>query len=81
MTTLARDTELPAVTIEKNLFWLITRKLLVQLDGYYIALAVRPRDELIYNCVALAGPDRRQPQTDRQTVFPLYQDTRIAGST
>ena len=81
MTTLARDTELPAVTIEKSLFWLITRKLLVHLDGYYISLAVRPRDVLIYNCAALAGPDRRQPQTDTQAVFPLYQGIRIAGST
>jgi hypothetical protein len=79
MATLVRDTGLPAITIEKTLSHLISKRLLVELDGGYIALAVRPRDELIHKCVSLAVPDRSRPQANPQTALPLYPDRQIAG--
>lgn len=79
MTTLVRDTGLPTATIEKSLSGLISRQLLVELDGCYIALALRPRDELIHNSVEQKVPDRPQPQTYPQTALPLYQSTQVAG--
>jgi radical SAM superfamily enzyme YgiQ (UPF0313 family) len=77
ITTLARDTGFPVLAIEKNLFWLITKKLLVELEGCYVALALRPRDELIHKCVAPTVTDHSRSQTDPRTPLPLYQ---IAGS-
>lgn len=49
LAALIRDTELPPAAATKILSRLIEKKLLVELDGAYIALAVRPRDELIHN--------------------------------
>lgn len=82
LATLSRDTELPMTTIEKSLSWLINRQLLVELDGFYIALALRPRDELIHNYVERALPRSSQqppPQVQRLEL-PMYQETQTAGA-
>ena len=79
MATLVRDTGLPAITIEKALSELISRKLLVELEGGYIALAVRPRDELIHNCVGLEVPDRSRSQAQPENRLPLGPDTQISA--
>jgi Radical SAM superfamily len=50
--TLMTETEFPAATMQKILSRLMERQLLVELEGFYISLALRPRDELIHNYVA-----------------------------
>ncbi len=65
--TLVRDTRLSVASVEENIAELIRKKLLTQLDGFYIALALRPRDELIHNCFAQMSQDRPQAQRDAKT--------------
>jgi radical SAM superfamily enzyme YgiQ (UPF0313 family) len=78
--TLSRDTELPATTIAKVLSWLIGKQLLVELDGFYIALALRPRDELIHNYVESAVPRSSLPPQVKGFALPLYQGTQVSGA-
>jgi hypothetical protein len=75
MAMLSSGTELPLTAIEKNLTWLLDRQLLVELDGFYIALAVRPRDELIHNYVELAVPNNTPPPQPKATglSLPVHQ--------
>ena len=58
---LSRDTELPAPVVESIVADLIGRQLMVELDGCYVALALRPRDELVHNYVEQAIRDRIDP--------------------
>jgi hypothetical protein len=58
---LSRDTELPVEVVEPIVAGLIGRQLMVQLDGCYVALALRPRDELVHNYVEQAVRDRIDP--------------------
>lgn len=58
---LGRDAELPQPVVEPIVTELIERRLLVQLDGCYVALALRPRDELVHNYVEQAIRDRIDP--------------------
>ena len=80
LATLSRDTQLPTTTIEKTLSWLIHRQLLVELDGFHIALALRPRDELIHNYVERAIPRSSPPPQVQRLELPLYQGTQTAGA-
>lgn len=77
--TLSRDAEVPASTIEKVLSWLVGKQLLVELDGFYIALALRPRDELINNYLEAAIARNSPPPTVKEFARPLYQVTKTAG--
>lgn len=58
---LSRDTELAAPAVEAIVTELADRRLLVELDGCYVALALRPRDELVHNYVEQAIHDRLNP--------------------
>lgn len=78
--TLSRDAELPTATIERSLSWLISRQLLVELDEFYIALALRPRDELIHNYIEGAIPRSSPPPKVKESALPLYQVTKTAGA-
>lgn len=74
--TLRRDAQVPASTIEKSLTWLLRKQLLVELEGFYVALALRPRDELIHNYVE-AEISRSLPRpTVAEVTLPLYQVTK-----
>jgi radical SAM superfamily enzyme YgiQ (UPF0313 family) len=80
MATLSSRTELPPTTIERNLSWLMDRRLLVELDGFYIALALRPRDELIHNYVELATPKNSPPPKVMGLSLPVHQGMETAGA-
>jgi|GEM_PF-3337401 len=75
LASLQSETDLPDQIIEKHLSWLIARKLLVKLDGFYISLALRPRDELIQNyhdkTASQASVLKLQPRPN----LPIYSDT------
>jgi hypothetical protein len=58
---LIRDTELPAAAVAAIVTELIDRELMIELDGCYVALALRPRDELVHNYVRQAIRDRIDP--------------------
>ncbi len=77
--TLVRDAGLPQATIEDALLELAGKDLLVELDGAYIALGLRPRDELIHNCVTQADQNRIRSQRDPKAVVPLYPQEQIAA--
>lgn len=51
---LCRDLNTSSHQIQLALQKLINRRLIVELEGFYIALALRPRDELIHNYIAHA---------------------------
>ena len=78
--TLARDAQLPKSTIEKSLAWLIGKQLLVELDGFYIALALRPRDELIRNYVEAEFPRSLPAIKVEEFALSLHQITNTAGA-
>lgn len=78
--TLSRDTGLPSTTIEKILSWLVGKQLAVELDEFYIALALRPRDELIHNYVEAAIPRSSSPTKVKEFALPLYPVTKTAGA-
>lgn len=80
LATLSCETELPPTTVERNIFWLIKKLLLVELDGFYIALALRPRDELIHNCVKHAVADSSPPLRQPRPSLPVYQETQTEGA-
>ncbi len=46
-----RELDLPALLAQAVLSRLIDRELLLEVEGFYISLALRPRDELIHNYV------------------------------
>ena len=77
--TLSRDAQVPKSTIEKSLAWLIGKQLLVELDGFYIALALRPRDELIRNYVENEIP-RTLPAPKVGGALSVYQITKTVGA-
>ena len=52
METLSPLMELPVAAVQRILSRLMDKRLLTELDGFYISLALRPRDELIHNYVA-----------------------------
>lgn len=82
LATLSSDTGLPPATIEKNLSWMMNSGLLAELDGFYIALALRPRDELIQNYFELAIPGNTPPSPKvRGLSLPVYRgaETAVAG--
>jgi hypothetical protein len=78
--TLSRDTGLPSTTIEKILSWLVGKQLAVELDEFYIALALRPRDELIHNYVEATIPRSSSPTKVKEFALPLYPVTKTAGA-
>ncbi|MFY9555487.1 MAG: radical SAM protein, partial [Blastocatellia bacterium] len=51
---LSREMQLPPARVQRIVSRLIDRQLLAELEGFYIALALRPRDELIHNYLATA---------------------------
>ena len=76
--TLSREEELPASKIERILSWLVGKHLVVELDGFYIALALRPRDELIHNYVEADISRSSAPLKVKESALPLYQVTKTA---
>ena len=60
---LLTETGLPRLPLEENVSWLLSKGLLVELEGYYIALALRPRDELVNNCMEQLVAGRAQAAT------------------
>ncbi|HEV7644835.1 MAG TPA: radical SAM protein [Pyrinomonadaceae bacterium] len=52
------ELDLSDVTVGKILSKLIDKGLLVELEGFHISLALRPRDELVHNYVASKIPNR-----------------------
>lgn len=62
LASLETETRLPPRRLRTVLAELLKRELLIRVDDHYLALALRPRDELIRNCLATAvSPER----TDR----------------
>jgi hypothetical protein len=53
--SLVNDLDLPLERVQAIAAALIERKVLVELEGCYIALALRPRDELVHECMMLPG--------------------------
>jgi radical SAM superfamily enzyme YgiQ (UPF0313 family) len=51
MAEVCRELDLPESTAQKILAKLLNDGLVVELEGFYISLALRPRDELIHNYV------------------------------
>lgn len=59
---LARELELPLEAVQGLVAGLIERRLMVNLEDCCISLALRPRDELVANCVALASQRSSGPR-------------------
>ena len=77
---LTRDTQLLASAIEKSLTWLIRKQLLVELDGFYIALALRPRDELIRSYIDYGIPRSSPPPEVEEFALRLYQVSKTVSA-
>jgi len=77
--SLSRDAQVPASMIEKSITWLVRKQLLVELEGFYIALALRPRDELIHNYVEAEIPRSLPPPKVEEFALPIYQVTKTTG--
>jgi hypothetical protein len=74
--SLVLDTDLPAASIAESVSWLIRKQLLVELDGFYISLALRPRDELINNYHQHMA-SQKPPAPAFRAALPMYQDTSV----
>jgi len=78
LTSLNSETELSVDVIEKHLSWLIARKLLVKLDGFYISLALRPRDELIQNCHEQMASQTSVLKLQPRPSLPVFSEPKAA---
>lgn len=64
--SLSHELELPTAKVQVTLSRLMDRGLLAELEGFYISLALRPRDELVHNYVASVVPNRSVPRVIRE---------------
>lgn len=79
--SLSADTGLPLDVLEKNLSWLIVRKLLVKLDGFYISLALRPRDELVQNYHDKATSQGSVVKMPTRPSLPVFSERQLVRAT
>src|SRR5688500_8365919 len=75
--SLVDDTDLAVEVLEKNLSCLIARKLLVKLDGFYISLALRPRDELVQNYHDKTTSEGSVLRMQPRLSLPVYSESQL----